>query len=89
MVDVLQGGESEMSLEGVIPKLQLVEHRMAASVSEMLSTDTARAYYAGARKAGVCWNCQKPGHVKRNCPALKRNKYEIAMGAQVVREIAF
>ena len=90
MVDVLQGGETELTLEAAMPKLQLVEQRLVESGETLLGgQDTGvNAYFAG-RVAGVCWHCQKPGHIKRNCPELKKNKkHAVALGAYAC-EIAF
>ena len=90
MVDVLRGGESELTLEAAIPKLQLVEQRLVESGETTLGGQDigVNAYYAG-RVAGVCWHCQKPGHMKRNCPELKKNKkHATALGAYAC-EIAF
>jgi hypothetical protein len=85
MVDVLRGGESELTLEAAIPKLQLVQQRLVESggMSLLSGEDNGvNAYFAAGRVAGVCWHCQKPGHMKRNCPDLKKNKkHATALGA--------
>ncbi|NWR48587.1 GAK5 protein, partial [Regulus satrapa] len=45
-----------------------IEHQYAAMAA-------ALATMRGSPKAlGVCFNCNKPGHFKRDCPALKGNK---------------
>ena len=57
MVDVLQGGNGELTLEEVVPKLQLVEQRLKSGETSLGGEDNGvNAYYAG-RVTGVCWHC--------------------------------
>ena len=55
--DVLQGGNGELTLEEVVPKLQLVEQRLKSGETSLGGEDNGvNAYYAG-RVTGVCWHC--------------------------------
>ena len=73
MVNIIEAGSEELDLDDMLPKLLIVEQRMAKQLP-----GTVAAYYHGSGNGPNCWKCGKKGHVHRDCPEFKaenNNKY--------------
>lgn len=84
MVNVLEGAEDTPSLETVMAKLLIVEHRQPETAESASNNAEATALYSKANKVKsfkgpVCWNCNEKGHLKRDCPLLKKQTVGLAV----------
>lgn len=77
MVNVLEGADDTPSLETVMAKLLIVEHRQSGHAGNGIrnNAETTALYTNRAKgsKGPVCWNCNETGHLKRDCPKLKKD----------------
>ena len=77
MVNVLEGADDTPSLETVMAKLLIIEQRQPAKAEIGIGNGEATALYSRTNKdkgskGPVCWHCNERGHVKRDCPDLKK-----------------
>lgn len=83
---VLMYGKESLSFEEVATKIISEERRMkndeSTSSSSMLLTRSGANGKKIHAKNLVCWECGKPGHVKRNCPggAVSEKDSETSVG---------
>lgn len=64
MVNIIQAGTDALELDDILPKLMLVEQRLATPSG---ATFRAQALSATTEFKGMCWKCGKRGHRQRDC----------------------
>ena len=70
MVNIIQAGTDALQLEDILPKLMLVEQRLAKPSG---ATFKAQAFAARTEFKGKCWKCGIHGHHQRDCRSTAKD----------------
>jgi len=71
MVNIIQAGTDDLEMDDILPKLMLVEQRLAKPSGATFKVQAFTAVAAGEFK-GKCWKCGKRGHRQSNCQSKRK-----------------